>query len=413
MGILDKSLIRNTLMLYALNIAKAVFPLFTLPYLTRMLSVEVFGVVAYVKAVMQYMQIIVDFGFMLSGTKDIVSVRDDKEKLAIEAGDILFARILVSIFALVVLLLMNESISLLGDNKIFTLLSFFVVFVSVFFMDYLFRGLEIMEFITIRFVVMKATATGLTFFMVKSDADILWIPILDILGSIVGIVLVWKQIFRLGIKVKINDTRKILLKIKESAIYFASEVSTTAFGALNTLAIGILLPEIQVAYWSVCQQLIGGVQSLYTPITNGVYPQMVRSKNINIINNIVKLLVPVLFIGCLFTYFVADYVVTIVAGLQYLPAGELLRYLTPVMFLGFFSMLYGWPVLGAIGKQTEVTCTTVSAALFQTIGLTVLWFTNSFTLFSLAVLRCFTEMFLFILRYRYFRNFKNLFIVKN
>lgn len=396
-----------------MNIAKMIFPLATLPYLTRVLSVDCFAVVSYVKAVMQYMQIFVDFGFMLSGTKDIVLVRDDKERLAIETGEILFARILVSIFALVVLLIMNECIPLLEDNKLFTLLSFFVVFMSLFFMDYLFRGLEIMEFITIRFVVMKAIATGLTFFMVKSDADILWVPILDILGSLVGILLVWKQIFKLGIKVKISNIRRILFKIKESAIYFASEVSTTAFGALNTLVIGIWLPEMQVAYWSVCQQLIGGVQSLCTPITNGVYPQMVKSKNINIINKIVKLLVPVLLIGCLFTYFVADYVVTIVAGVKYLPAGELLRYLIPVMFLGFFSMLYGWPVLGAIGKQREVTITTVSAAMFQSIGLFFLFLFNSFTLFNIALLRCVTEGVLFVLRYSYFKKFKYLFFMKS
>ena len=68
-------------MLYGMSIAKIVFPLLTLPYLTRVLSVESYGVVSYVKAVMQYMQLVVDFGFMLSGTKDIVNANNDHEKL--------------------------------------------------------------------------------------------------------------------------------------------------------------------------------------------------------------------------------------------------------------------------------------------------------------------------------------------
>lgn len=58
-----------------MNIAKMMFPLLTLPYLTRVLTADCFGVVAYVKAVMQYMQLIVDFGFVLSGTKDMYCVK--------------------------------------------------------------------------------------------------------------------------------------------------------------------------------------------------------------------------------------------------------------------------------------------------------------------------------------------------
>lgn len=406
---MNRTVIKNTSMLYVMNIAKMIFPLITLPYLTRVLSVECFGLVAYVKAVMQYMQILVDFGFMLSGTKDVALIRDDKKKLSVTVCDVLAARIIVSIVALIILSIMNNCILILVDNLIFSYLSFAVVFLSCFFMDYLFRGLEIMEFITVRFVLMKGIATGLTFFMVKSDSDILWIPMLDIFGSLFAIALVWKQIFNLGISVKLSSIQNILFKIKESAIYFASEVSTTAFGALNTLVIGICLPEVQVAYWSVCQQLVGGVQSLYTPITSSIYPQMIKNKDINLIIRIVKLILPILFIGCMFTYFVADYVVTIVAGIQYLPAGDLLRYLIPVMFFGFFSMLYGWPVLGAIGKQREVTFTTIIAAIFQTSGLILLYVMNSFTLVSIAILRCITECILFTSRFIYYSKFKSCF----
>ena len=71
----QKNVLKNIIMLYGMSIAKIVFPLLTLPYLTRVLSVESYGVVSYVKAVMQYMQLGVDFGFMLSGTRDIVKAK--------------------------------------------------------------------------------------------------------------------------------------------------------------------------------------------------------------------------------------------------------------------------------------------------------------------------------------------------
>ena len=69
---------KNSAMLMAMNIAKMIFPLLTLPYLTRVLSKDCYGSVVYVKSVITYLQILVDFGFVLSATKDIVRARQDK-----------------------------------------------------------------------------------------------------------------------------------------------------------------------------------------------------------------------------------------------------------------------------------------------------------------------------------------------
>ena len=74
-----KGIAFNVSMLYIMNIAKLVFPLITLPYLTRVLSVDCYGVVSYVKATMVYAQLVVDFGFMLSGVKAITEAREDRE----------------------------------------------------------------------------------------------------------------------------------------------------------------------------------------------------------------------------------------------------------------------------------------------------------------------------------------------
>ena len=67
-----KKATKNTSMLLLMNIAKMIFPLITLPYLTRVLSVETYAVVGYVKAVMQYVQIILMFGFQLSATNNCI-----------------------------------------------------------------------------------------------------------------------------------------------------------------------------------------------------------------------------------------------------------------------------------------------------------------------------------------------------
>lgn len=386
-----KKIIKNVIMLYGMSIAKIIFPLLTLPYLTRVLSVESYGVVSYVKAVMQYMQLAVDFGFMLSGTKDIVNAKDDHSKLEKETGDILLARILLAGAAFAVLLGMIAFIPLLRANAGYTLLAFATVFLSVFLFDYYFRGIEKMQVITIRFVAMRGLSTVLTFVFVHSDKDVLFVPLLDAVGSVVAVILVLAELKKEGIHIRFSGVQAAWKKLKASFVYFASNMATTAFGALNTLLIGAFLPATEVAYWSVCMQLIGAVQTMYTPITDGVYPEMIKTKSWKFIKRLLLIFMPIVLAGSAFSIAVAPYVLLIVGGEQYVAAVGLFRALVPILVFSFPVFLLGWPTLGALGKAAQVTTTTVLTAVVQIGGLLLLLLTGHFTVMWIAAVRCVIE----------------------
>lgn len=397
----NSRMIQNTVMLYLMNIAKILFPLITLPYLTRVLSVESYGAVTFVKSYMVYIQLIIDFGFILSSVKDIVEANSDNNKIGVIAGQTILAKIILSAASLVITLALSIFIPLLKENILYTLFSFIVVALSSLLMDFLFRGIEKMHVITISFVIMKLISTGLTLIFVKSDADILWIPVLDILSSIIAIVFTWKQVDKYGIKIKIITIKKSFQMIKESSVYFLSNIATTAFGALNTLLIGVVMDSTQVAYWSVSLQLISAVNTMYSPIVNGIYPQMVREKSLLLIKKIIYIFMPIILMGCIIFFVAAKYIVLIISGEQYLHSATVIRYLIPVLFISFPGMVLGWPTLGAIGKAKETTITTTITAVVQILGLFILILINRFTLINIAILRCITELLMLILRARY------------
>ena len=407
------NIINNTMMLYGLSIAKIVFPLLTLPYLTRVLTTEAYGVVAYVKSVIQYMQIVVDFGFMLSGTKEIVNCRDDKVAIGKVAGDVLGAKIILVLISGFCLFIMTLFIPLLRSNMTYSFLSFIPVALSIFLFDYIFRGIEKMNVITVRFVIMKGISTALTFMLVKNETDLLLIPILDIIGSAVAVLLVAYEIKKISIKIRISSIKATLNKLAESAVYFASNMATTAFGALNTVLIGIFLSASDVAYWSVCMQMIGAIQTLYNPIFDGIYPEMIKSKDSNLIKKIIKIFTPILIIGCIFCILVAKYALIIVGGEKYAIATNLFRILVPILFFSFYGMLFGWPSLGSIGKQKQVTISTFITAIFQVAGLVFLAFIGQFGLIQIAVLRVVTEFLLMLIRGDYLRKYRTEFSSAN
>ena len=388
---MKSNVIKNTMMLYGMSITKIVFPLLTLPYLTRVLSVESYGVVSYVKAVMQYMQLVVDFGFMLSGTKDIVNAKNDHEKLEKEVGDILLARVLLATAAFVALLGMIAVIPLLRANIGYTLLAFVTVFLSVFLFDYFFRGIEKMQVITLRFVTMRGIATALTFVFVHSDKDILFVPLLDAVGSLVAVILVFVELKKENIKIHFSGVSTAWKKLKNSFVYFASNMATTAFGALNTLLIGAFLPATEVAYWSVCMRLIGAVQTMYTPITDGIYPEMIKTKSWKFIKRLLMIFMPIVFAGSAFSIAVAPYVLQIVGGEQYVAATSLFRTLVPVLIFSFPGIVLGWPTLGALDKAAQVTKTTILSAVVQVASLLLLIAMGHFTVMWIAIFRCVTE----------------------
>lgn len=405
----EKKIVKNTTMLIIFNIAKMVFPFIILPYLTRVLTVETYGSVAYIKTVMNYMQIIVDFGFVLSATKDIVNIRGNKEKMEYVIGDTMIARVIMGLFGFLILILLSITLPILRTNIVYTFLSYLVVFSSIFLMDFLFRGLEEMHVITIRFIVMKIISTALTFIFVKSDSDLLLIPIFDILSSLVAVFLVLYKVKELKLKMKFSNIKKSLYAIKESFIYFLSNVASTSFNALSTLIIGVQISTTEVAYWSVCMQVIGTIQSCYTPISDGIYPEMIKSKNINLIKKIIKLILPFVLIGCISAYFLAGTVLKVLGGSEYLVAVPIFRMLIPSLFFGFLAVMLGWPTLGAIGKEKETTISTVSTIGVHIVSLVALILTDSFTLINIAIVRSITEIILFMIRYYFCKKNKRLF----
>jgi PST family polysaccharide transporter len=295
----------------------------------------------------------------------------------------------------------------LKGNFLFVLLSYLVVVLTCFLFDYLFRGLEKMEVITKRFVVMRGIAVLLTFFFVKSDSDILWIPILDILGSIIAVILVFIQLHKMKIMLKFHSSNDILKKIKDSTVVFLNTVAVTAFMALNTIVIGIYLPIKEVAFWSLSLQIISAGQAFYTPIIEGIYPRMIISKDFNIIQKVLKIFIPIIILGCIFTYFAAPIMVQIIGGIQYIDATSTLQALIPVLFFGFTTMLFGWPTLGVLGKAKDVTFCTMITAFLQILGLIVLVDMGKLTILNISWLRGITEFIntclrlLYIWAYRY------------
>ena len=387
-------IIQNTAMLYVMNIAKLIFPLVTQAYLARVLDAEGgFAVYTYVRSsVMTYVQLVIDFGFLLSATRAIAQVREDREQVGKIVGHVMVGKGVLSLAALAVLAILSLFIPLLRSNPVYTALSFVQAVTTIFLVDFLFHGLERMHVITVRYFITRVITVALTFLLIKDDSDLLLIPLLEIIGNLAAIVWVWRDIRKSGIPVAFRSWKETWAMLKDSFVYFLSDIASTAFGALNTLIIGIVMTERDVSVWGIAMTFVSAVQMMYTPITNSIYPHMVREKSLGVIKKVLMIFLPIVIVGCVVVWFGAELLVLILAGKELLDAAPLLRWLIPLLFISFLAAIFGWPVLGAIGKSKETTITTITAAAAQVLGLVVLLALDQFNFFNLAMLRAGTDL---------------------
>ena len=70
--------LKNFLSLTTLQTINYLLPLVILPYLTRVIGMDKFGLIAFAQSLVQYFMILTDYGFSLSATKEISLVGEHK-----------------------------------------------------------------------------------------------------------------------------------------------------------------------------------------------------------------------------------------------------------------------------------------------------------------------------------------------
>ena len=384
-----RRLVSNTIYMYILSFAKLIIPLISLPYLTKVLSVQYIGGVSFVKSFVSYTQVIVDFGFVLSATKDLVALIKNKENPNKTIGNTIYAQMLLCAVAIVGMLICVLTIDALAGFELYAMLSIIPVVLSVFLFEYVFRAYEKMEKITLRFVVMRSIALILTIIFVKDDSQIILMPIFDIISMIVAIGLVHFQMKKLGVKCDFSFLRfkQAVNSLRRSWVYGVSNFITTAFTLLNTVVIGIMLTKECVAYWTVAFQFMSAINAMYTPIISSVYPVMLKERNLKTIHQIMAIFMPIIILGSVAIYFLSDWFVITVFGDVYKYSGTVIRWIIPVVIATFPSLLYGWPCLSVINKEKTNTVIAVIGAVIQIVGIVILITTGAFSLINLAIVR--------------------------
>lgn len=344
-----KILLKNTIMLYIMRFSTYFFGFISVPYQTRVLGSQAYGKVALAMALMLYFQLIIDFGFILSGTQEIAKNSDNKKEVETIYSSIQYIKlglIFVSFIIFTTFVLIAEGYK---EDYLFYFLFFLGTAVNGLLPDYVYRGKQEMSAITYRILISRTIFTASIFVLLKSPEDYLIVPIMNLIGN--SVALIWS----IHYLKKSYNIRLIPVELKEikshlvmSGSFFLSRIVGTVYNSMNLLLLNKIDPFSKGNY-AVADKLFSTGQQALSPISDSVYPYMSKNKDFKLVKRILFIMMPVITISCVIFYIYAYDLMAFIFGSEYYQSGEVIRALLPAAVVTLPDYLFGFPVMTALG----------------------------------------------------------------
>jgi PST family polysaccharide transporter len=341
-------LLENFISLSTLQVANYILPLITLPYLVRVLGPEKFGLIAFAQAFIGYFNVLTDYGFNLSATRDISINRKDNDKVSEIFSSVIIIKFGLLLLSLFIMTLIIFSFDKFRSEWPIYYLTFGMVIGQVLFPVWFFQGMEKMKYITFLNILARIIFTISIFIFVKNASDFLYVPILSSLGSIVAGVLAFWIVFKdFGVKFRMPDFERVKFHLKEGWYIFISTVAISLYTTSNTFILGLFTNNIIVGYYSAAEKIIRAVQGLLSPVSQTIFPHVSKLMNeskdagIKFIRRITYLIGGLSFVISLVIFILANLIVETILGSQYTESIIILRILAFLPFLVGLSNVFG------------------------------------------------------------------------
>lgn len=273
-------------------------PIFVMPYLMIKLGAEGYGYVGFSISVIQYLIIIVDFGFNLSATKRIASVNANRIERDQIFWNVIAAKtmlLLVSAMVLTVLMLFVPTFQLYKGAIIAT---FPMLLGSTFTFMWFFQGIGKIRLFSIVNTISKIALLPLIFILIKEPTDYVLAAFLQ---AAVFVSTAFISNIYICCKRLISWVCPTWIGIKEelrvSFPLFLSSASTSVYTQLIVVVLGFFCTAAVIGKYSSAERIMRAMCFLvYTPLNQVFFPKIssLAAKGDNVVYRIfsqVRLLV--------------------------------------------------------------------------------------------------------------------------
>lgn len=353
-------LFRNTAALFIVQISSYLAPLLILPYLSRVLSTDHFGLIAFATSFNWYFLTLVEYGFNLSATRRIAIYREDATKVSKIFSSVMAAKTFLTVVGFILMIAIVMATPKLRPNLTLFMISYLAVIGDLLFPLWLFQGLQKMENLVWRDLCAKGVALVLIFAFVRRDADYLWAAGFQagstVIAGIVGLITV--PILS-PVRWVLPSIQEALMAMREGWPVFVSMVALSLTNSTNILVLGLYAGPTDVALYTAPSRLVVAVRMLVSPVVTALYPHLShmaansRNEAVAFLRKYALVLAGPFFAASLVLLGGASPIIRILYGSKYVASIEILRILAFSPLLLALQQVYSTFFMLAFGYEKE------------------------------------------------------------
>lgn len=395
----NSNLAQNILNLFIIEGANSLLPIIALPFLYRTLGAEMYGIVASAYSFLLFTNIVIDFGFNLSATREISLSINNASNLNHIVSKTLISKALITTVALLVGTIIIESSPNFKPYSHVFYLMMGIPIGTCFFPVWFFQGVEKMGYMTFTTTLSKLLSFLPMFFIVRGPEDVSWVSLFYSFGYISSsavCLFILKYKFQIRfIKTSYTDIKNALFS---SAPFFLSRISATLYGVGNTVLLGMFCGTSIAGYYDISQKMISAFTTLVSPIVTALYPYMIKKRNITVFKKILSYGIIFGFVCCIIFLILGPWLLEFLFADSNPITINTFRLLSICILFVIPSYLLGYPFLAALGHTRYTNNTVIIAGVFYILAILSSHFLGVFNIFFAACLYVSCEFIVFIFR---------------
>lgn len=354
---MSKNLFKNIGFLTISQGANYVLPLLTIPYITRIVGPENYGLIEFGMVAMLYFSAVVIYGFNTTATRKIAETPENIPKVSNVFSAVVYTRLLLfgvsTMLFVITMLLVPKFIEQLK----LMLYAYLIVLGWALYPDFLFQGLQKLQVVAIANFAVKSIAAILVFVLLKKPEDYPLVLGINSVAQLAVGVFTLLYAFKLvkGLRLFKPMWRSIKAYIQNGLYVFLSHFFTRIYTFGSIIFLGLMLSDEELGIFAAGMKLITVAQSfLFLPLFGALFPYLAKLYRDNRSEYTIQfrrafliMMAATLFSAALLLLF-PDFFIHLVFGTKYVGVAPYLQIMAPILVvstISHFSMQQGLIIL--------------------------------------------------------------------
>lgn len=339
----EKSIKVNSILNVIKTISSIIFPLFTFPYVSRVLQPENVGKVNFGSSFVSYFTLIASLGITTYAIRECSAVRGDKKKLGEKASQIFSINVCTTIVAYVLLGLSLIFFRKLDSYRTLIIIQSTAILFTTWGADWLNSAMEDFKFITIRSIGFQFISLILMFILVHQPNDYYKYAAITVLSSCGANItnIIYRRKY---CTVRFTKDMHWQEHFTPILLLFVMILAQTIFNSSDITMLGLMKGDYEVGIYSTAHKIEGIIAQVVSSLAWVVMPRMsayFAEGNYEKINALLRKVFNILvFIGVpaiAGSIVLSNEIVLIVGGVSYLASA---------LPLDILMMSFGFSLLG-------------------------------------------------------------------